>query len=143
VINVSSRLGSMAEMSDGWPGYGISKAALNAATRKLAAALAARGISVNAAFAGVGAHRHGRPGGESPDRAGRQKISSAGHRHPGHGHRQVHRRRRERSPVVISMKLDHPALVELLQRAYSAEKAAASPTLVTPIPCEVRRTRSR
>ena len=52
VINVSSRLGSVAEMTDGWPGYGISKAALNAATRKLALALEPRGISVNAASPG-------------------------------------------------------------------------------------------
>jgi NAD(P)-dependent dehydrogenase (short-subunit alcohol dehydrogenase family) len=52
VINVSSQLGSVAQMTDGWPGYGISKAALNAATRKLAAALQSRGISVNAASPG-------------------------------------------------------------------------------------------
>ena len=52
VINVSSRLGSVAQMTDGWPGYGISKAALNAATRKLAQALQPRGISVNVASPG-------------------------------------------------------------------------------------------
>jgi NAD(P)-dependent dehydrogenase (short-subunit alcohol dehydrogenase family) len=52
VINVSSQLGSVANMSDGWPGYGISKAALNAATRKFADALKSRGISVNAASPG-------------------------------------------------------------------------------------------
>jgi NAD(P)-dependent dehydrogenase (short-subunit alcohol dehydrogenase family) len=52
VINVSSRLGSIATMTDGWAGYGISKAALNAATRKLAEALKPRGISVNAASPG-------------------------------------------------------------------------------------------
>jgi NAD(P)-dependent dehydrogenase (short-subunit alcohol dehydrogenase family) len=52
VINVSSRLGSMQTMTDGWPGYGISKAALNAATRKLAVALEPRGISVVAASPG-------------------------------------------------------------------------------------------
>jgi NAD(P)-dependent dehydrogenase (short-subunit alcohol dehydrogenase family) len=52
VINVSSQLGSVENMTDGWPGYGISKAALNAATRKLAPALAPRGISVNAASPG-------------------------------------------------------------------------------------------
>jgi len=52
VINVSSQLGSVANMSDGWAGYGISKAALNAATRKLAEALKPRGISVNAASPG-------------------------------------------------------------------------------------------
>ena len=52
VINVSSQLGSLQHMTDGWAGYGISKAALNAATRKLAEALAPRGISVNAASPG-------------------------------------------------------------------------------------------
>jgi NAD(P)-dependent dehydrogenase (short-subunit alcohol dehydrogenase family) len=52
VINVSSQLGSVANMTDGWPGYGISKAALNAATRKFAPALRSRGISVNAASPG-------------------------------------------------------------------------------------------
>jgi NAD(P)-dependent dehydrogenase (short-subunit alcohol dehydrogenase family) len=52
VVNVSSQLGSVANMTDGWAGYGISKAALNAATRKLAEALKPRGISVNAASPG-------------------------------------------------------------------------------------------
>jgi NAD(P)-dependent dehydrogenase (short-subunit alcohol dehydrogenase family) len=52
VINVSSQLGSIENMTDGWAGYGISKAALNAATRKLAEALAPRGISVNVASPG-------------------------------------------------------------------------------------------
>jgi NAD(P)-dependent dehydrogenase (short-subunit alcohol dehydrogenase family) len=52
VINVSSQLGSVQNMTDGWAGYGISKAALNAATRKLAQALAPRGISINAASPG-------------------------------------------------------------------------------------------
>jgi NAD(P)-dependent dehydrogenase (short-subunit alcohol dehydrogenase family) len=52
VVNVSSRLGSVQQMTDGWPGYGISKAALNAATRKMAQALTSRGISINAASPG-------------------------------------------------------------------------------------------
>ena len=52
VINVSSQLGSVQNMTDGWAGYGISKAALSAATRKLAQALKPRGISVNAASPG-------------------------------------------------------------------------------------------
>jgi NAD(P)-dependent dehydrogenase (short-subunit alcohol dehydrogenase family) len=52
VINVSSQLGSIQNMTDGWAGYGISKAALNAATRKLAQALKPRGISVNVASPG-------------------------------------------------------------------------------------------
>jgi NAD(P)-dependent dehydrogenase (short-subunit alcohol dehydrogenase family) len=52
VINVSSQLGSVEKMTDGWAAYGISKAALNAATRKFAPALEARGISVIAASPG-------------------------------------------------------------------------------------------
>lgn len=52
VINVSSQLGSVQNMTDGWAGYGISKAALNAATRKLAEALKSHGVSVNAASPG-------------------------------------------------------------------------------------------
>ena len=52
VINVSSQLGSVQNMTDGWASYGISKAALNAATRKLAQALKGRGISVNSASPG-------------------------------------------------------------------------------------------
>ena len=52
VINVSSQLGSLQNMTDGWTGYGISKSALNAATRKLADALKPRGISVVAASPG-------------------------------------------------------------------------------------------
>jgi NAD(P)-dependent dehydrogenase (short-subunit alcohol dehydrogenase family) len=52
VINVSSMLGSVQNMTDGWAAYGISKAALNAATRKLAKALRRRGISVVAASPG-------------------------------------------------------------------------------------------
>jgi NAD(P)-dependent dehydrogenase (short-subunit alcohol dehydrogenase family) len=52
VINVSSQLGSVQNMTDGWASYGISKAALNAATRKLAQALKGRGIAVNAASPG-------------------------------------------------------------------------------------------
>jgi len=52
VINVSSQLGSVQNMTDGWAGYGISKAALNAATRKFAEALKPRGISINAASPG-------------------------------------------------------------------------------------------
>lgn len=47
VMNLSSRLGSIAGSSGfGTPSYAISKAALNMATRQLAAALAPRGISV-------------------------------------------------------------------------------------------------
>lgn len=47
VMNLSSRLGSLAISSSfGTPSYAISKAALNMATRQLAAALAPRGVCV-------------------------------------------------------------------------------------------------
>jgi NAD(P)-dependent dehydrogenase (short-subunit alcohol dehydrogenase family) len=74
VINVSSRLGSVAEMTDGWPGYGISKAALNAATRKLAQALKPRGISVNAASPGWVRTEMGTDGAPLPLEKGGENI---------------------------------------------------------------------
>jgi NAD(P)-dependent dehydrogenase (short-subunit alcohol dehydrogenase family) len=74
VINVSSQLGSVANMTDGWPGYGISKAALNAATRKLALALQPRGISVNAASPGWVRTEMGGDGAPLPVEKGAQNI---------------------------------------------------------------------
>ena len=47
IINVSSGLGSLSDMSGGYPAYRISKTALNAVTRILAAELKASGIYVN------------------------------------------------------------------------------------------------
>jgi NAD(P)-dependent dehydrogenase (short-subunit alcohol dehydrogenase family) len=52
IINVSSGLGALGDMGDTAPAYSISKAALNAVTRQLAAALAGRGIAVNAVCPG-------------------------------------------------------------------------------------------
>jgi NAD(P)-dependent dehydrogenase (short-subunit alcohol dehydrogenase family) len=48
VVNVSSEAGSLASMGAGTPAYQISKAALNALTRTLAAELRAAGVLVNA-----------------------------------------------------------------------------------------------
>lgn len=48
VVNVSSRLGQLASMGDGYPAYSMAKAALNAATRNLAAWLGPKGVAVNA-----------------------------------------------------------------------------------------------
>jgi len=47
IINVSSDLASLKEMDSGYPAYRISKTALNAITRVLAAELAASNIQVN------------------------------------------------------------------------------------------------
>ena len=52
IVNVSSGAGSLASMSAGTPGYGVSKAALNALTLKTAAALKPQGILVNAVCPG-------------------------------------------------------------------------------------------
>jgi NAD(P)-dependent dehydrogenase (short-subunit alcohol dehydrogenase family) len=53
VLNISSELGSLAETDTfGTPSYAISKAALNMATRQLAAALAPRGVTVLCAHPG-------------------------------------------------------------------------------------------
>lgn len=63
VVNVSSESGSLAEMSGGTPAYGISKAALNALTRKLADELRGSGILVNSVCPGWIATDMGGPGG--------------------------------------------------------------------------------
>ncbi|HUN36434.1 MAG TPA: SDR family NAD(P)-dependent oxidoreductase [Trebonia sp.] len=52
VVNVSSEAGSIARMTGGRPAYSVSKAALNALTRMLAAELYRDGILVNAVCPG-------------------------------------------------------------------------------------------
>ncbi len=52
IVNVSSEGGSLSAMTGGPPAYSVSKAALNALTRLLAAELRADGILVNAVCPG-------------------------------------------------------------------------------------------
>lgn len=52
IVNVSSGAGAIKGMSSGTPGYGVSKAALNALTLKTAAELKSQGILVNAVCPG-------------------------------------------------------------------------------------------
>ena len=63
IVNVSSGLGSLTGMGAGTPAYGISKAALNALTSKLAAELRTARILVNAVCPGWVATDMGGPGG--------------------------------------------------------------------------------
>jgi NAD(P)-dependent dehydrogenase (short-subunit alcohol dehydrogenase family) len=63
IVNVSSEAGSLAGMGGGTPAYAVSKAALNALTRILAAELRAERILVNAVCPGWVATDMGGPGG--------------------------------------------------------------------------------
>ncbi len=63
VVNVSSESGSLAGMGGGTPAYSVSKAALNALTRMLAAELRRDRILVNSVCPGWVATDMGGPGG--------------------------------------------------------------------------------
>lgn len=52
IVNVSSGMGQLAEMGGAWPGYRISKTALNALTRILSVELQGSGIKVNSVCPG-------------------------------------------------------------------------------------------
>jgi NAD(P)-dependent dehydrogenase (short-subunit alcohol dehydrogenase family) len=70
IVNVSSQAGSLASMGGGTPAYGVSKAALDALTLKLADELRADGILVNAVCPGWTATDMGGSGGRPvPDGA--------------------------------------------------------------------------
>ena len=65
IVNVSSEGGSLTSMSAGTPAYSVSKAALNALTRVLAAELRGDGILVNAVCPGWTATDMGGSGGRA------------------------------------------------------------------------------
>ena len=63
IVNVSSGLGQLENMVDGYPAYGVSKTALNALTRLSADALSKDGVLVNAMCPGLVATDMGGPKG--------------------------------------------------------------------------------
>ena len=73
IVNVSSEAGSLASMGGGTPAYAVTKAALNALTRVLAAELQPDGILVNAVCPGWVATDMGGPGGR-PVEAGAASV---------------------------------------------------------------------
>jgi NAD(P)-dependent dehydrogenase (short-subunit alcohol dehydrogenase family) len=73
IVNVSSEDGSISEMSGGTPAYRVSKAALNALTRLLAAELRRDRILVNSVCPGWVATDMGGPGGR-PVREGAASV---------------------------------------------------------------------
>ncbi|MCG6493057.1 SDR family NAD(P)-dependent oxidoreductase [Kitasatospora sp. A2-31] len=77
VVNVSSESGSLASMGGGTPAYGVSKAALNALTRKLADELRAERILVNAVCPGWIATDMGGPGGGPVEEGGASVVWAA------------------------------------------------------------------
>jgi NAD(P)-dependent dehydrogenase (short-subunit alcohol dehydrogenase family) len=73
IVNVSSGGGALTSMGAGTPAYSVSKAALNALTRILAAELRRDGILVNAVCPGWVATDMGGPGGR-PVEAGAASV---------------------------------------------------------------------
>jgi NAD(P)-dependent dehydrogenase (short-subunit alcohol dehydrogenase family) len=77
IVNVSSGGGALSSMGAGTPAYSVSKAALNALTRILAAELRSDGILVNAVCPGWVATDMGGPGGRPVERGGASVMWAA------------------------------------------------------------------
>ena len=82
IVNVSSQAGAISSMGGGTPAYSVSKAALNALTIKLAAALRSDGIVVNAVCPGWTATDMGGGGRPVPEGA-KGIVWAAALPHPG------------------------------------------------------------
>lgn len=74
IINVSSGMGQLSEMGGGSPAYRISKTALNAVTRILAAELSGRGVAVNSVCPGWVRTDMGGPSATRPVEKGAETI---------------------------------------------------------------------
>ncbi|MEU1386478.1 MULTISPECIES: SDR family oxidoreductase [unclassified Nonomuraea] len=77
IVNVSSEIGSLASMGGGTPAYTVSKTALNALTRMLAAELREDGVLVNSVCPGWVATDMGGPGGRPVAEGARSVLWAA------------------------------------------------------------------
>lgn len=74
IVNVSSGMGQLTHMNGSWPGYRISKTALNAVTRMIAEEVADPGILVNSVCPGWVKTDMGGPDAERPVEEGAETI---------------------------------------------------------------------
>ena len=81
IVNISSGLGQLHQMGEGSPAYRVSKAALNALTKTLAAEVAGSGILVNSMSPGWVKTDMGGEGAPRVTRVPRQPVGVGGARH--------------------------------------------------------------
>ena len=79
VVNVSSGMGQLDDMENGWPAYRISKTALSAVTRLVAREVSWRQRPGQRRVSGLGAHRHGRQQRHPQRRGGGGRNRVGGH----------------------------------------------------------------
>ena len=121
IVNVSSGAGQLADMNGGRAAYRLSKAALNALTRTLAAD--ERGGQGQLDVPGLGADRHGRLGGHALGRGGRRHRRLAGDAARRRPDRRLLPRPRA-DPLVDRHGISTPELIKTAIERFQAEVPA-------------------